>query len=279
MGEVYLAEDTKLSRNIALKVLPQELAASPDRRERFHREARAVAALNHPNIVTLHSVEEADGVLFLTLEHVEGETLRDKIDRGPLPVDEVFTHRGPDRRRALESPRRGHPSPGSEASQRHGHRRRAGEAPRLRTRQVSRARRDRSRRRDHGPGDEPGHDPRDRRIHGAGAGSRKGRRRAGRPLRSRCRALRDDDGEEPVSRRYPGGVLRFAPSRCAGVAVGGEPGSPHRSRPRRRAGDGEGPRSPVSPRLRSSFPICKGSRRRNRPARSVYRSPSFRSAI
>ncbi|HEY7819029.1 MAG TPA: serine/threonine-protein kinase, partial [Vicinamibacteria bacterium] len=90
MGEVYLAEDTRLSRNIALKVLPPDLAANPERRDRFYREARAVAALNHPNIVTLHSVEEAEGVLFLTLELVEGETLREKIDRGPLPVEDVY---------------------------------------------------------------------------------------------------------------------------------------------------------------------------------------------
>jgi serine/threonine-protein kinase len=90
MGEVYLAEDTKLARNVALKVLPPELASNPDRRERFHREAKAVAALNHPAIVTLHSVEEEEGILFLTLELVEGETLREKIDRGPLPVEQVF---------------------------------------------------------------------------------------------------------------------------------------------------------------------------------------------
>jgi len=90
MGEVYLAEDTKLARNVALKVLPPELTSNPDRRERFHREAKAVAALNHPYIVTLHSVEESEGVLFLTLELVDGETLREKIDRGPLPVEQVF---------------------------------------------------------------------------------------------------------------------------------------------------------------------------------------------
>ncbi len=90
MGEVYLAEDTKLARNVALKVLPPELAAHPDRRERFHREAKAVAALNHPNIVTLYSVEETEGVLFLTLELVEGETLREKIDREPLPMEQVL---------------------------------------------------------------------------------------------------------------------------------------------------------------------------------------------
>ncbi len=75
MGEVYLAEDSKLGRRIALKVLPPELAASPERLQRFESEARAVAALNHPNIVTVHSVEEADGIRFITMELVRGKTL------------------------------------------------------------------------------------------------------------------------------------------------------------------------------------------------------------
>jgi len=79
MGEVYVAEDTKLHRRVALKVLPQEMAADSERRARFQREARAVAALNHPNIVTLHSVEEADGVHFITMELVEGQTLADAM--------------------------------------------------------------------------------------------------------------------------------------------------------------------------------------------------------
>ena len=65
-GEVYIAEDTKLSRRVALKILPVEMAGDADRRGRFEREAKAVAALNHPNIVTIHSIEEADGVHFLT---------------------------------------------------------------------------------------------------------------------------------------------------------------------------------------------------------------------
>jgi serine/threonine protein kinase len=67
MGEVYRATDTKLGRDVALKVLPAEMASSPERLARFQREARAVAALNHPHIVTIYSVEEADGVHFLTM--------------------------------------------------------------------------------------------------------------------------------------------------------------------------------------------------------------------
>jgi serine/threonine protein kinase len=82
MGEVYVAEDSKLNRNVALKVLPKEVAADPERRARFQREAQAVAALNHPNIVTLHSVEEADGIHFITMELVEGQTLGDLLPRG-----------------------------------------------------------------------------------------------------------------------------------------------------------------------------------------------------
>ena len=72
MGEVYRATDTKLGRDVALKVLPAEMAASPERLERFQREAKALAALDHPGIVTVYSVEEADGVHFLTMELVEG---------------------------------------------------------------------------------------------------------------------------------------------------------------------------------------------------------------
>ncbi len=90
MGEVYVAEDTKLQRRVALKVLPHEMAAEPDRRARFEREARAVAALNHPNIVTLHSVEEAEGVHFITMELVEGRTLSQVIPRNGLPLDQLL---------------------------------------------------------------------------------------------------------------------------------------------------------------------------------------------
>src|SRR4051812_34008336 len=86
MGEVYAAEDTRLHRRVALKVLPRLLADDPERRLRFEREARAIAALNHPNIVTIYSVEEADGTPFLTMELVDGKPLTEIIPRGGLAL-------------------------------------------------------------------------------------------------------------------------------------------------------------------------------------------------
>jgi len=90
MGEVYLAEDTKLNRRVALKVLRAEVAGDPERRRRFEREAQAVAALNHPNIVMVHSVEEAEGVHFITMELVEGRTLSELIPKDGLPLGRFF---------------------------------------------------------------------------------------------------------------------------------------------------------------------------------------------
>jgi len=84
MGEVYRATDTKLNREIALKILPPDMARDPERLARFQREARTVAALNHPNIVTIYSVEEAEGVYFLTMELVEGRS-RTASQRGECP--------------------------------------------------------------------------------------------------------------------------------------------------------------------------------------------------
>ena len=90
MGEVYRATDTKLARDVALKVLPREMARDPERLARFQREARAVAALNHPHIVTIFSVEEADGVHFLTMELVEGQALDRMIPEGGFPLDRII---------------------------------------------------------------------------------------------------------------------------------------------------------------------------------------------
>jgi Tol biopolymer transport system component len=90
MGEVFVAHDSKLDRRVALKVLPAAVAADPVRRDRFTREARAVAALNHPNIVTVHSVEETGETCFLTMELVEGRTLADLIPAGGLALDRLL---------------------------------------------------------------------------------------------------------------------------------------------------------------------------------------------
>jgi len=85
MGDVYQAEDTKLNRQVALKLLPEEVARNPERIARFEREAKAVAALDHPNIVSIYSVEEAGGHRFLVLQLAEGRTLHDILSEGPLP--------------------------------------------------------------------------------------------------------------------------------------------------------------------------------------------------
>ena len=91
MGEVFLALDTKLERQVALKVLPRDMASSPRRWERFVREARAIAALNHPNIVTIFAVEEADGRHFFAMELIDGETLERIIHSQGLELDRFFT--------------------------------------------------------------------------------------------------------------------------------------------------------------------------------------------
>jgi len=90
MGEVYLAHDTRLDRRVAIKLLPAAVSADPERRERFTREARAVAALTHPNIVTIHSVEESGDASFLTMEFVDGRTLADLLPAGGLPLDRLL---------------------------------------------------------------------------------------------------------------------------------------------------------------------------------------------
>jgi serine/threonine protein kinase len=90
MGEVYRARDTKLDRDVALKILPTDMANDPERRMRFEREAKAVATLKHPNIVTIHSVEAEGGSHFITMELVEGETLADMIPRDGMNVDTFF---------------------------------------------------------------------------------------------------------------------------------------------------------------------------------------------
>jgi serine/threonine protein kinase/Tol biopolymer transport system component len=90
MGEVYRAKDTKLDREVALKVLPKAFARDPERVARFQREARLLAALNHPNVAAIHGLEESEGRHVLVLELVEGETLAKRIARGPIPIAEAL---------------------------------------------------------------------------------------------------------------------------------------------------------------------------------------------
>ena len=90
MGEVWQARDTKLDRDVALKVLPEAFTSDPDRLARFEREAKVLASLNHPNIGSIYGLEEAEGVKALVLELVEGPTLADRIKQGPIPLDEAL---------------------------------------------------------------------------------------------------------------------------------------------------------------------------------------------
>src|SRR5215203_4230075 len=90
MGEVYRARDTKLNRDVAVKVLLASVASDPDRLARFSREAQVLASLNHPNIAHIHGVEETNGVTALILELVEGEDLAQRIARGAIPIDEAL---------------------------------------------------------------------------------------------------------------------------------------------------------------------------------------------
>jgi serine/threonine protein kinase len=90
MGEVYKARDQKLSRDVAIKVLPEEFAKDNNRIARFQREAKLLASLNHPNIAAIYGLEESDGTHFLVLELIEGDTLAERIKGGPIPVEEAL---------------------------------------------------------------------------------------------------------------------------------------------------------------------------------------------
>ena len=90
MGEVYKARDTRLDRTVAIKVLPEHVAADPELKQRFEREAKTISSLNHPHICTLHDVGSQDGVDFLVMEHLDGETLAQRLSKGALPLDQAL---------------------------------------------------------------------------------------------------------------------------------------------------------------------------------------------
>ena len=93
MGQVYQATDTKLKRQVAIKILPPSLASDHDRLARFQREAEVLASLNHPNIAAIYGLEESEGVTALVMELVEGDDLSQRIARGAIPVDEALPQR------------------------------------------------------------------------------------------------------------------------------------------------------------------------------------------
>src|SRR5262245_15846441 len=92
MGEVYRARDTRLDRTVAIKVLPEHLARDPSLRQRFEREARAVSSLNHAHICVLHDIGRQDGIDYLVLEYLEGESLHDRLAKGPLPLEQALRY-------------------------------------------------------------------------------------------------------------------------------------------------------------------------------------------
>jgi eukaryotic-like serine/threonine-protein kinase len=92
MGEVYRARDTRLGRDVAIKILPSHLSSDPEARQRFEREARTVSGLNHPNICTLYDIGHQDGMDFIVMEYVDGETLEQRLSRGPLPLGEMLKY-------------------------------------------------------------------------------------------------------------------------------------------------------------------------------------------
>ena len=100
MGEVYRARDAKLNRQVAIKVLPDRFAGDAARVRRLHREAQLLASLNHPQIATIHGLEESNGICALVMELVEGEDLKQRIARGPMPIGERCRSSGKSRTRS-----------------------------------------------------------------------------------------------------------------------------------------------------------------------------------
>ena len=120
MGEVYRARDTKLNRDVAIKILPEAFAKDEERVGRFKREAQVLASLNHPNIAAIYGVEEADGIRALVMELVEGPTLADRIAVGPILLMRRCDRQA-DRRSARSRPRPRRHSSRSETGEREGH--------------------------------------------------------------------------------------------------------------------------------------------------------------
>ena len=211
MGEVYRATDTRLKRQVAIKVLPSMLAADPERLGRFQREAEVLASLNHPHIAAIYGFEEADGVKALVMELVEGATLADRIAQGPIPIDEAL----PIARQIAEALEAAHErgivhrdlKPANIKVRDDGKVKvldfglakltEASGADAIGGDDASQAATVMSPAHD----DRHGHGPRHGGLHVAGAGAWQGRRQAHRRVGVRRRALRDAHGEARVRRR------------------------------------------------------------------------------
>ena len=137
MGQVYRAHDSRIGRDVAIKVLPTEYAADAERLRRFEQEARASGALNHPNILTLYDVGTAAGQPYLVMELLDGETLRDRIGRGALTPPRACEIAAAVARGLAGGARQRHRPSRSETGEHHDHPRRAGEGARLRHRQAA----------------------------------------------------------------------------------------------------------------------------------------------
>ena len=127
MGEVYRARDTRLKRDVAIKVLPAALAHDLDRMARFEREARLLASLDHPNIGAIYGLEESNGTRSLVLAFIEGPTLADRVAAGPIPLERSDSHRAADRRGTRIRPRSRRDSSRPETRQREDHAGRRGQ--------------------------------------------------------------------------------------------------------------------------------------------------------
>ena len=206
MGEVYRAQDPRLSRDVAIKVLPASFSQDADRLKRFEQEARAAGVLNHPNITAVYDFGTQDDAPYIVTELLEGETLRARLLGRVAPGAQGDRLRRPDRQGPGGGAREGHRPPGPEAREPVPDEGRAGQDPRLRPGEAEAGRRgERSDGRGnglrrHGAGCRPGDD----RLHGARAGAREARGQAVRPLLLRDDPLRDALGPARVPRRHGG---------------------------------------------------------------------------
>ena len=170
MADVYLAFDRRLDRQVVLKILPSGQVNDAPRLSRLRREARLLSALNHPNVVTIHDVGEVGGRVFLTTEFVEGQSLRERLSHGPIPVCASGRDGAADRRGTRSRTRDRHPAPRRQARQRDGAPGRPGQGARLRNREGRRRREPRPR---GGGRNRDGHDTGNPRIHVARADPRR----------------------------------------------------------------------------------------------------------